>query len=65
MPRPRYRYPWPASALTPQDMAVLHGVRETSAKRVHISALVANAVRACYGHQPQLRTQPPQERKEA
>ena len=61
MPRPRYRYPWPASALTPQDMAVLHSVRETSAKRVHISALVANAVRACYGHQPQ----PPQERKEA
>ena len=67
MPRPSYRYPWPASAITSEDMAVLHGVRENSDKRVPISALVAAAVRACYGQaQPQtLNTTLSNERKEA
>ncbi len=44
-----YRYPWPASAITSEDMALLHSVRETSSPRVPISVLVARAVRACYG----------------
>lgn len=68
MPRPNtYRYPWPASAIEPKDMALLHSVREFSEKRVPISVLVARAVRACYGHaiQAQALTQPHTERKEA
>jgi len=62
-----YRYPWPASAINSADMAVLHSVRENAAKRVPITVLVANAVRACYGQALQAQTQPrpPQERKEA
>ena len=67
MPRPTYRYPWPASAINPEDMALLHSVRESSRPRVPISVLVARAVRATYGQAIQARalTQPPQERKEA
>ncbi len=41
-------YPWPASAITPDDMAVLHAVRETSRPRVPISVLVARAIRETY-----------------
>ena len=67
MPRPAntYRYPWPASAINPEDMALLHSVRENSEHRVPISVLVARAVRACYGQalQAQTHTRPPQERK--
>jgi hypothetical protein len=49
MPRPTntYRYPWPASAITAEDMALLHSVRENAAKRVPITSLVAEAVRQC------------------
>ena len=69
MPRPAntYRYPWPASAITPQDMAALHSIRENAERRVPISVLVARAVRACYGQalQAQAQPRPPQERKEA
>ena len=67
MPRPDYRYPWPASAINPKDMALLHSVRESSSPRVPISALVANAVRACYGQdlQAQAHTRQKPERKEA
>jgi hypothetical protein len=69
MPRPdnTYRYPWPASAITPQDMALLHSVRESSEPRVPISVLVARAVRAAYGQALQSKapalTQPHNERK--
>jgi hypothetical protein len=58
MPTPGYRYPWPASAITPQDMALLHSVRESTCPRVPISVLVARAVRACYGQALQAKTQP-------
>jgi hypothetical protein len=44
-----YRHPWPASALTPDDMAALYAVRESSRPRVPITELVAEAVRARYG----------------
>jgi len=69
MPRPTYRYPWPASAINSEDMALLHSVRESSEPRVPISVLVANAVRACYGQALQAKaqalTQPHTERKAA
>lgn len=44
-----YRYPWPASALTSDDMALLYRVREGGTPRIPITALVAEAVRGCYG----------------
>lgn len=46
---PRYRYPWPASAITPDEMAILHAAREASRPRVPISRLIARAVRETYG----------------
>ena len=60
---PTYTYPWPASALSPRDMALLHAVRESSQPRVSITDLVAHAVRTTYGHQaaPNLRVLPPAE----
>ena len=57
-----YRYPWPASALTPADMRALHAIREGSSPRVRITDLIAHAVRQVYGQQaqtvPQLRVLP-------
>ena len=44
-----YRYPWPASAILPDDMAMLHRARERSPGRVPITRLIAEAVRAAYG----------------
>ena len=49
MTRP-YRYPWPASKLTPADMKLLHAVRESRPDRPPITQLLAEAVRAQYGH---------------
>lgn len=46
---PTFRYPWPASALTRDDMAMLHRARERSPCRVPITQLIAEAVRAAYG----------------
>ena len=46
---PDYRYPWPASALTRDDMALLHRARSLSPGRVPITQLIAEAVRAVYG----------------
>ena len=44
-----YKYPWPASALTPDEMAMLFYARERSPGRVFITQLIAEAVRAAYG----------------
>ena len=44
------KYPWPASAITTQDMALLHSVREAASPRTPISTLVAAAIRQTYGH---------------
>ena len=64
-----YRYPWPASALSQDDMARLHAVRETGPDRVPITELIARAVRQAYAQStvPVLRVlEPPEtERKEA
>ena len=49
MTRP-YRYPWPASQLTPSDMRLLHTAREAHPAHPPITELVARAVRAQYGH---------------
>lgn len=56
-----YRYPWPASALTPADMAVLHAVRESGSPKIPMTELIARAVRATYGSQvaPELTVLPP------
>lgn len=69
MPHPTNtcRYPWPASAITSADIALLHSVRESSEPRVPISVLVARAVRATYGQALQSKaqaiTKPQHERK--
>ena len=42
-------YPWPASALSADDMRMLHGVREGHPRRVPITQLIAEAVRQTYG----------------
>lgn len=62
------KYFWPASAITPADMALLHAARESSRQRVPISALIAQAIRQQYGQNvsetaQQTETQP--ERKAA
>ena len=45
----RSKYFWPASAITPADMALVYAARESSRPRVPISELIARAVRAEYG----------------
>ena len=52
-----FKYPWPASCLTAADMKLLHNARESSPDRPPITQLLAEAVRAAYGH---LATQPEQ-----
>ena len=44
-----YRYPWPASRLTPDEMTMLYHARQRSPVRVPITQLIAEAVRAAYG----------------
>jgi len=44
-----YRYPWPASALDAEDMALLYEARETDPKRKPINQLIREAVQAMYG----------------
>jgi len=41
MPQRSRFYAWPASALTVQDMALLHHTREATVPRVPISRLIA------------------------
>ena len=48
-----YRYPWPASALNPEDMAALYRARESDPERRPITQLVREAVQAMYGQQNQ------------
>lgn len=45
----RSKYFWPASAITPADMALVYAARETGQPRVPISELIAQAVRQTYG----------------
>lgn len=54
MSRP-YRYPWPASCIGHDEMALLHAARESSPDRTTITELVARAIRAQYS---QLASQP-------
>jgi hypothetical protein len=48
------RYPWPASAITREDMSLLFLVREQGSKRIPITELIAHAVRETYGRQDNL-----------
>ena len=41
-------YPWPASALTAEDMAALHQAREALSSKIPITQLIAQAVRMAY-----------------
>ena len=50
---PGYRYPWPASAISPTEMAILHRVRESSRPRVPITRLIAQAISNQYGQNSQ------------
>lgn len=43
-----YRYPWPSSALTPDEMRLLYLARETHPEHPPITRLIAEAVRATY-----------------
>lgn len=46
----RSKYFWPASALTPADMALVCQARDASStRRIPITQLIARAVRAQYG----------------
>ena len=42
-------YQWPASALTAEEMALLHRAREQSSPRIPINRLLAQAVRLAFG----------------
>ncbi len=44
-------YPWPASAIGPEEMRMLHRVRENGAERVPITRLIRDAVIEAYGGQ--------------
>ncbi|MDA3923424.1 MAG: hypothetical protein PF904_01835 [Kiritimatiellae bacterium] len=45
-----YSYPWPASAITESDMALLHSIRESSQPRIPITRLISKAIQAAYGN---------------
>ena len=47
-----YRYPWPASALTPDEMKLLYLARENHPDRPPITKLISAAVRAVYQTKP-------------
>ncbi len=42
-------YPWPASAITREDMALLHQARQQTNPRIPITSLLASAVREVFG----------------
>ena len=46
------KYPWPATGISPEDMAVLYHVRQHSRPRTSITELIAAAVRRTYGASP-------------
>ena len=45
-----YTYAWPASKLTPADMRLLHAARESHPEHLPITVLIAQAIRAQFGH---------------
>jgi hypothetical protein len=44
-------YPWPSSAVSEDDMAMLHAARERSVPRVPITKLLHRAIVATYGQE--------------
>lgn len=65
MSRP-FKYPWPASAITPEEMALLYQARETG-PRMPITRLIARAIRHTYGTATSsaVPVQIPEDKKEA
>ena len=59
------RYPWPASALTAEDMAALHQAREALSPKIPITKLIAQAIRTAYVTITPPTKTPNPERKEA
>jgi hypothetical protein len=61
------KYFWPASAITPADMALVYKAREAAPRRIPISELIARAIRQTYGQNviATLPTQTQTERKAA
>ena len=57
-----YRYPWPASAIGSDEMALLHSARESADTRVPITKLLANAIRTVYGTSSNTEIQQPKTR---
>lgn len=47
MSRP-FKYPWPASAISPEEMSLLYRAREAE-PRQPITRLIARAIRQTYG----------------
>ena len=45
---PSFRYPWPASALSRDEMALLYHARERSLDRIPITQLIREAVRVAF-----------------
>ena len=41
-------YPWPASSLTPHEMALLYSVSQHTSPRIPITRLVGHAIRETY-----------------
>ena len=64
MPAIRYRLPWPASQITKADLSILFSGRKHSPERTPITNLVAQAIRAQYGHLANNPKQSSQPRKE-
>ena len=59
---PSFRYPWPSSRLTPDEMAMLYHARARSPGR-SITQLIAEAVRAAYAPDKANLVQPTIQRK--
>jgi hypothetical protein len=59
------RYPWPASGVGNDEMAILHAVRESSRPRVPISELIKQAIRKTYGQVQTAQPEPQPEERQA
>ncbi|MDA0323189.1 MAG: hypothetical protein O2923_10815 [Verrucomicrobia bacterium] len=53
-----YRYPWPASGISSQEMALLYQARKASNPRVSITELIRRAVIGAYGQESRAQDNP-------
>ena len=45
-----YQYPWPASRIDPETMALLYRARESGSQRLPITELIVRAIHLTYDH---------------